>query len=144
MTPTASLHEDLTRDETVVRGSDRSFGYVFAGVFAAIALVNWWRTHHLRTWAVGLSLAFLVLALAAPVVLAPLNKLWSRFGLLLHRITSPIVLGLMYALAIVPVGLIMRWRGHDPMQRSFDRALPSYWIARTPPGPSPDSMTRQY
>jgi hypothetical protein len=142
--PTGSLHEDLSRADDTKTSSDRSFGFVFAGVFAVLALIGWWRTHHLRTWAVAASLVFLVLALVAPVVLAPLNKLWAKFGLLLHTITSPIILGLMYGFAIVPVGLIMRWKGHDPMKRSFDPSLPSYWIARTPPGPSPDSMTRQY
>lgn len=102
MTPIASLHEDLTRDEVVARGSDRSFGFVFAVVFAVIALAGWWRTHHLRTWAIGLSLLFLGLALLAPVVLAPLNAIWARFGLLLHRVTSPLILGLMYGVGRRP------------------------------------------
>jgi hypothetical protein len=144
MTATTSLHENLTRDEPVARGSDRSFGFVFAGVFAVLAAAGWWRTHHLRTWAITLCVSFAVLALVAPVVLRPLNRVWARVGMLLHHITSPIILGLMYAVAIVPVGLIMRWKGIDPMQRRFDPALPSYWIVRTPPGPSPDSLTRQY
>lgn len=144
MTPSGSLHEDLTREETVEHGSDRSFGLVFATVFAVVAAIGWWRTRHLAPWAVMVTLAFLVLALAVPATLRPLNRLWARFGLVLHRVTSPIILGLMYAIAIVPVGVIMRWRGHDPMRRRFDPTLPSYWIVRTPPGPSPDSMTRQY
>ncbi len=144
MSPTASLHEDLTRDEPVTHGSDRSFGLVFASLFAVIAIAGWWRWHHLRAWAVALSLVFLVLAMATPAVLAPLNGLWARFGLLLHKITSPVILGLMYGFAIVPVGMVMRWRGHDPMQRAFDPSLSSYWIVRTPPGPSPDSVTRQF
>lgn len=144
MPQTSALHEDLTRDDPVKRGSDRSFGLVFAAFFAVVALAGLWRQHHLRLWAVALSLVFLVLALVAPVVLAPLNVVWSRIGMLLHKITSPIILGLMYAFAIVPVGLVMRWKGHDPMHRRFDPALKSYWIARTPPGPSPDSVTRQY
>lgn len=142
--PTASLHEDLVRDETVAHGSDRSFGLVFAAVLAVIALTGWWRTHHVRTWAIALSLLFLGLALLAPAVLAPLNVVWARLGTLLHRVTSPLILGLMYAVAIVPVGLLMRWSGHDPMRRSFDPTLTTYWIPRTPPGPPPDSMTRQY
>jgi predicted membrane metal-binding protein len=144
MPPTSALHEDLTRDETVTPGSDRSFGLVFAGVFAVVALGGLWRQHHLRTWALVLSILFLAVALFAPGILAPLNAVWARVGMVLHRITSPIILGLMYAVAIVPVGLVMRWKGHDPMHRSFDPTLPSYWIARMPPGPSPDSVTRQY
>jgi hypothetical protein len=144
MTPTTALHEDLRRDDDVAHGSDRAFGLVFAGVFAIVGVIGWWRTHQVRGWALWVSLAFFVVALTVPRGLAPLNFVWSRFGLLLHKITSPIILGLMYAIAIVPVGLLMRLSGRDPMQRRFDPALKSYWIERSPPGPSPDSVTRQY
>lgn len=144
MSADAALHEDLTREDIVTPGSDRSFGLVFAGVFAVIVIAGLWRGHHLRVWALALSAAFLLAALVAPAVLAPLNAAWARFGLLLHRVTSPIIVGLTYALAIVPVGLLMRWSGKDPLRRRFDSSLRSYWIDRTPPGPPPGSMTRQY
>jgi Saxitoxin biosynthesis operon protein SxtJ len=145
MTPTASLHEDLSRDEQdVARGTDRAFGIVFAVVLALVAAFVWWRSRQLPSWAVALSAIFLFVALVRPSLLAPLNALWHRFGLLLHRITSPIVLGLMYGVAIVPVGLIMRLRGHDPLHRRFDPSRTSYWIERNPPGPPPASMTNQF
>lgn len=145
MSPTASLHEDLSRDEQpVARGSDRAFGFVFAVVFAIVVAIGWWQSRHIRSWAVALSAAFLLVALVRPSLLAPLNAVWARFGMLLHRVTSPIVLGLMYGVAIVPVGLLMRLRGHDPLRRRFDPSLASYWIERSPPGPPPASMTNQF
>lgn len=140
----SAVHEDYTRDEPVKLGSNRAFGLVFAGFFGLLGIAGLWRSHHLRIWALALSVLFLVAALVVPNVLAPLNRVWARIGAALHLVTSPVILGLMYAVAIVPVGLLMRWRGYDPMQRRFDPSLSSYWIARRPPGPSPESVTRQF
>ena len=99
--------------------------------------------------AVGYSLCaatagFLLVALGFPSILAPLNRLWLRFGLLLHRIVSPLVLGIMFFLVITPMGLLMRAFGKDLLRLKFDRAAASYWIERTPPGPPPESMADQF
>ena len=71
-------------------------------------------------------------ALARPSLLAPLNAAWTRLGILLGRIVSPIVMGLVFVVAVVPTALVMRLRGHDPLRR---RRLPpgeTYWRVRPP------------
>jgi len=78
------------------------------------------------------------LALVAPRALKPLNILWFRFGLLLHAIITPVVLGLMFFTVITPLGWLMRAFGKRPLSLGFDRTATSYWIHRTPPGPAPD------
>ena len=80
----------------------------------------------------------------APKLLAPFNRLWARFGLLLHRITSPLVLGIMFFAVITPMGWIMRALGKDLLRLKIDPAATSYWIARTPPGPTPESLKDQF
>jgi hypothetical protein len=137
-------HESFARHEEVRGSSDRSFGIVFAVVFAAIGLAPLAFGGGLRIWSVLVGAAFLVVALALPRVLAPLNRLWLRFGLLLHRIVSPIVLGIMFYLVITPIGLFMRAMGKDLLRLKFDQRLPSYWIERVPPGPSPESIKDQF
>jgi hypothetical protein len=100
--------------------------------------------HAVRWWAVAVAVAFGGLAQWWTTPLAPLNRLWQRFGLLLHRIVSPIVLGLLFYLTVLPVGLLMRAFGKDPLRLRADRAARSYWIVREPPGPSGDSMKQQF
>jgi hypothetical protein len=138
------LHEDLRRQGDVKRGSDRSFGFTFAVVFAVIALLP--LRHHLpvRWWAIAVALAFAVAALAAPRVLAPLNNLWAKVGDLLHKITTPIVMGLLFFGAMTPVAAILRLMGKDPLRLKRDSKISSYWIERRPPGPAPDSLNQAF
>lgn len=137
-------HESYVRDEEVHGSSDRSFGIVFAVVFALIGLLPLAFGGSPRVWSLLVSAVFLILALAMPRILAPLNRLWLRFGLLLHRIVSPLVLGIMFYLVITPMGLLMRALGKDLLRLRFDQGAPSYWIERSPPGPPPESMKDQF
>ena len=87
---------------------------------------------------------FLVAALFFPPLLQPLNRLWTKFGLLLHKVVSPVVLGIMFFLVITPIGLLMRSLGKNPLQLRFDDDARSYWVHRRPPGPAPDSLKDQF
>lgn len=138
------LHEDLVREEHVEGGSNRSFGLVFTGFFAIVAGISAWREGWMWPWAAGLAAAFLIASFAAAGLLAPLNRAWTKFGLLLGRIVAPVVLGLLFFLSVVPIGLIMRARGKDLLRLKFDREAPSYWIERDPPGPPPETMRKQF
>ena len=137
-------HESFDRDEAVRGPSDRNFGLVFAVVFAVIGLLPWVFGRPVRTWGIVAAALFLAVALVAPRILAPLNKLWLKLGLLLHRVVSPIVLGIMFFLVITPMGLLMKVFGKDPLRLRFDRGASTYWIAREPPGPPPDSFSDQF
>jgi predicted membrane metal-binding protein len=140
-----STHEQLTPQRKVVVGSERSFGLVFAAVFAVIGL--WPPIMHgasVRLWALGVALAFFGLALLAPKILAPLNRLWFRFGLVLHHVVNPLVMGLIYYGAIVPTGLLVKAAGKDLLRLKREPDAPSYWIAREPPGPERGSMSKQF
>jgi len=105
---TSQLHEDLSREIDEPHGSDRSFGFVFATVFALIALLPLLHGHALRLWALAPAAAFLILALAAPKVLAPLNRVWMAVGRLLNRIVSPVVMAVLFLVAVVPTGIVLK------------------------------------
>ena len=141
----AVFHEEYRREEDGKRPSERSFGLTLGILALLVAGVMLWRQRLVCAVALGAVGALLVLlALVVPAVLRPLNRLWTRFGLLLHAIVTPVVMALLFYLTVTPIGLVMRLLGKDPVRLKFDRAAATYWIVRQPPGPPPETMRRQF
>ncbi len=145
---TPSFHEKLTKSDDVRIGSERAFGLVFAAVFLIVAILPLITQADqggaIRVWALAIAAVFAVVALAMPKFLKPFNLLWFRFGLLLHKIVSPLIMGLLFFVTIMPIGLLMRAFGKVPLGLDFDKNAESYWVHRSPPAPAPDSMKRQF
>jgi len=139
------MHENFQRQERVKGSSDRSFGLVIAAVLALAAFLPLLRSpHQPRWWAAVIAIAFALVALLWPNRLAALNKLWLKFGLLLHAIVSPVILALIFYVAIVPVGLLKRVFGNDSLRLKADRAANTYWITRDPSDSALSSMKQQF
>jgi hypothetical protein len=128
----------------VEMGSDRAFGLVFAAVFAIVCLLPLTSGGEYRPWAGIVAAAFVVVSFTFPRLLKPLNRVWFLFGLLLHKVVSPLVMGLLFFVTVTPIALIMRALGKDPLRLARDDAAASYWIVRQPPGPAPETMRRQF
>ena len=139
-----STHEAFERDEEIVAGSDRSFGLVMAGALAVVSTLNAWHAGRIWPWTTGLAAAFLVAALLRPILLHPLNRIWFKFGLLLHRIVNPVIMALLFYGTVLPTGLVMRAMGKDLLRLKRDPDAASYWITRAPPGPAPETMKDQF
>jgi len=139
-----STHENFTNQRAVRRGSDRAFGLVFAVIFCLAAVAPLRHGGAVRLDLIGIAGVWLVLALLIPRALAPLNRLWFRFGLLLHKLVSPVVMSLLFFAVITPAALIIRWLGRDPLRLAFEPKATSYWMERRPPGPAPDTMRNQF
>src|SRR5438876_5174391 len=109
-----SFHENLNRDE-VVTPSEKSFGITFSVVALLLAVWLWWRKDlpGAAIIALAASLGFIAAGFLAPAMLRPLNLLWLRFGLLLHRVVNPLVMGLLFFAVFMPMGLLMRLSGKD-------------------------------
>jgi hypothetical protein len=138
-----STHENFSREEASAPGSDRTFGLVMAGALALLALINGWHAGRAWPWELALAVLFLAAGVIKPALLHPLNRLWMKLGLLLHRIVNPIVMGLLFYGTIWPTGLVMRLRGRDLLRLKREPASDSYWIARAP-GPQPETMRDQF
>lgn len=138
------MHESWRENIPLRAGSERSFGLVFAAVFILFALFPLLDHEPPRLWALGTAAALGVLSFFAPRLLRPLNLAWFRFGLLLHQIVSPLVLAILFFLAVTPTGLIMRLCGKDILRLQRDPAVGSYWLTRDPPGPAPETMKNQF
>ena len=139
-----SLHEDLDRKQEGQGSSDRAFGIVFCLFFALVGLSPLRAHHPVRSWALALSAIFLVIALVQPVWLAPLNRVWTKLGLLLGRVVSPVITALLFYLLITPLAILFRLLKKDPLHLRSDSAARSYWIERHPPGPPPETMANQF
>ena len=137
-------HESFQRDDDTGGSSNRSFGVVFAVVFAIIGLLPLIHGGPWRIWSLAIAGAFVIAAFAFPGVLTPLNRLWMKVGLLLHKVVSPIVLGFLFFVVITPMGMAMRLFGKDPLRLRRDPASKSHWVERTPPGPRPESFIDQF
>ena len=121
-------HEQLDREHEVATSSERGFGVVFATVFALAGAWRLWRGHADGAWWLGIAVVFALLAFLWTAPLAPLNRIWTRFGLLLHAIVNPLLMGLIFVASIVPIGLLMRLAGKDPLRLRFEPGAGTYWI----------------
>lgn len=132
--------ENFDRKEKTKISSNRSFGLVFSIIFIVLALLAWKKgSPRFPVWTVLASL-MLVLTLLKPSLLAPLNKAWNRFGLLLHSVITPIVMFLMFFMVFMPLGFFLRQLGKLSLKKDFDAQTQSYWIPRSEPGPKPETM----
>jgi hypothetical protein len=137
-------HELQGREETIKSSSDRGFGYVFAGVCALVAALS--RYHDGRHWAWWLVAAvlFALTGWLIPHWLRPLNRLWTKLGLLLAMVISPLVLAMLFYVCVTPIGWLMRLAGKDPLRLQYEPLAQTYWIRRDPPGPAPDTLKNQF
>jgi hypothetical protein len=120
-------------NNTLQLPSNRSFGWTFVVVFTLVALFAY-------PWLIALAALTAAVTVMRDQWLEPLNRAWMRFGALLNRIVSPVVLGLIFFAVFTPVALVMRLAGRDAMSRRFEPGRRSYWVPREPPGPREDSF----
>jgi hypothetical protein len=139
-----NTHENWTPEEGVKASSNRTFGLVFTAFFLIVALLPMRRHQPMRGWAAVLSGVFCLAALAAPAILAPLNRAWTAFGGVLHGITNSIILGILFYLVFTPLGWLLRRMGNSVLRLKREPDAASYWIVRQPPGPEPASMANQF
>ena len=139
-----NMHETLNREEGIKVSSDRSFGIVFFIVFVVAGTWMLLKGQSAGWLMLVSSIILLVITLARPSILGSLNRAWFKFGLLLSRVVNPLILGVVFFLVITPMAVTRRLLGKDSLNLKFKSSLKSYWINRNPPGPKPNSMTRQF
>ena len=140
----AEVHEDLSRTHQVKASSNRGFGWVFVIVFVVIGCWPLLAANPPRWGWLTAAAVMLLVTLVAPALLALPNRLWMKFGALLHRIVSPVILGILFYGVVTPTGLLMRAFGMDKLRIRRGGTATSYWIERQPPGPKPESMNHQF
>ena len=112
--------------------SNRSFGIVFFIVFLLISIYPLLNDDHLRIWSLIISIVFLILGLLNSKILLPLNKIWFKFGILIGKIISPLIMGLIFFVVVTPIGFLMRLFNKDLINLKFNKSK-SYWIEKNEP-----------
>ena len=112
----------------IKRKDNITFGVLFFVFFLIIGLHPLKSDGAIRIWSVLFSLVFLIITIIRPNLLTFLNKLWIKFGILLGRIISPIVMGLVFFFVVTPIGVLVRILKKDVM--GLKRGASSYWINR--------------
>ena len=112
----------------IKRKDNITFGILFFFLFLIIGLYPLKSNGTIRIWSVLFSLAFLVITIIRPNLFTFLNKLWIKFGILLGKIISPIVMGLVFFFVVTPIGILVRILKKDVM--GLKRGAASYWINR--------------
>jgi hypothetical protein len=123
-------HESLRPEDLPEPPSDRAFGLVFSALFTLLGAWSIWTGKAFAVWWIAAGLALFAAALIAPGSLAPANRAWRFLGLLLRKLITPIAMAIIFFGAIVPLGLLLRIFGRDPLQRRIDKNRTSYWIGR--------------
>ena len=112
--------------------SNKSFGVVFFLVFLLISIYPLINDGNIRIWSFVISIIFLILGISNSKILSPLNKIWFKFGLLLGKIISPVVMGIIFFIVVTPTGLILRLFQKDVLNLKFNNNK-TYWIEKSGP-----------
>ena len=113
-------------------GSNRSFGIVFSVVFLLISLYPLTNDENLRLWSLIISIIFFFLGILNSNLLKPLNKLWFKVGLILGKIITPLVMGIIFFFVVTPIAILMRLFRKDLLNLKFNKNN-SYWIKKSGP-----------
>ena len=105
-----------------------TFGILFFIFFLIIGLYPLISNEPIRIWSIVLSSVFLIITTINPNLFAFLNKLWIKFGILLGKIISPIIMGLVFFFVVTPTGIFVKILKKDVM--GLKRDASSYWITR--------------
>lgn len=137
--------DDKASNTEILMGSEKSFGLVFAALFTFVGFFPLlFGGGSIRIWALAVAGSLMLLAYFFPKFLQTPNRLWFRFGLLLNRVMSPVIMGLIFICAVIPTGLIMRALGKDLLREKMDDQATSYWLTPDSEHHRTSSMRNQF
>ena len=110
--------------------NNKGFGLLFFIVFILIGLWPLIKGDNPRILFFPIALVFLILGIMNAKILTPLNKLWIKFGELLGRIISPVVMAFVYFTILTPLSFLIRISGKDLLKVKFSNKINTYWIKR--------------
>ena len=122
----------------------RNFGLVTGAILALLfgLFFPWLLASNIPWWPWAIASTLVILAMAAPNALAPVYKWWMRFGLLLGKVTTPVIMAAVFFLVILPFALVLKLRRRDAMARTWDAHAGTYRVPSRKV--TKDTMTRPF
>ena len=121
----------------------RRFGLTVGGAFAVLAAITWWRGHQLTMYVFGSLGSVLILAgLIVPTYLGPVERAWMALAHAISKVTTPIVMSLMYFVVLTPVGLLRRSVARNSLIHA--ETASGFWKQRPAGSRRSKSMERQF
>ncbi len=111
----------------------RKFGITMCVAIAVLGALFLWRGKGDVRWFFGIAAAFLVLGLAVPVALRPVQKVWMAFAIALGWVMTRVILVLVFYIGITPIAFIARLVGKRFLDLGFEPDRESYWVERPEP-----------
>lgn len=117
----------------------RRYGFVMAGAFGVISAFLWWKSSAATLYVFGIASFFAILAVVAPKLLGPVEKVWMAFAEKLSIVMTTLILTIAYYLVITPIGLLLRIMGKDLLNIKKSQK-PTFWqpVEQDGPGTRPD------
>jgi predicted membrane protein len=111
-------------------GTNKSFGIVFFVFFLIVSIFPLLNNGDIRVWSLIISLIFLILGILNSKILTPLNQIWFKFGILLGRFVSPVVMGIIFFAIVTPTSVIMRVLQKNLLNLKKGNKK-TYWLERS-------------
>jgi len=122
-------------------GEGRKFGLMVGTAFLVLAGILWWRDRELlRNITASLGGLLVVAGLIVPAQLGPVYRAWMKLALAISKVTTPILMAIIFYLVITPAGLLARLFGHRPLAHQGS----SNWIARSAESGRRSNLERQF
>ena len=122
---------------------NRKFGITVGIAFLLLASLMWWRERETGATILGaLGAALFIGGILLPNRLGSIHRGWMRFALMISKVTTPIFMGLVYYLSVLPIGIVMRVLGKNPMTRHEKDS--SFWVDRRGEGALQSDLERQF
>tara|TARA_B100001250_G_scaffold255547_1_gene219954 strand:- start:275 stop:679 length:405 start_codon:yes stop_codon:yes gene_type:complete len=112
-------------------GSNKNFGLVFSAVFLIIALYPLLHSSNIKVWSLIVFLILFLISFVVPNLLKYPNYLWFKFGLLLNKIISPLIMITIFYFVVTPIGVLMKIIKKDLIGQNINKNINTYWIIKS-------------
>lgn len=127
----------------LTKATGRRFGISVGGALIALGVLMWWRDHASAGAVVaGLGTALSIAGVTIPTRLGPIERGWMRLAHAISRVTTPLVMGIVYFMVLTPIALLMRVLGKNPLSRRETEG--GFWMPRDIEQGRSGGMDRQF
>lgn len=136
-------HEIFESHHSKKTASDFSFAMTFCFIFLALSFYGFFQNNFSPPTLI-VSALFGLIGLIKPSLLSPFNKLWTQFGLLLNKVTQPILMFILFFGFLTPLAILFRLFTKKGLHLSPDPKVNSYWIKKEAYDSLNESMKNQF